>query len=223
MSRRATGLALAAVLVGVSGFAAACADISAPTRSAAYEWRLFVGGEPITFHWPESRLPVLIWAEDEFDMPALVAAGAEQWHDAFLYNEFRYALTDDSTEADVIVRASAPPAGLRLIRLGSMLAPECQGATDLDIPPENPTVLNLPIRAYVYPRLAPDTPGFDACMALTTTHELGHALGIFQHSPDPADIMFSNPVVAVPSQADRATAEVVYHVPATVRVRRSSQ
>jgi predicted Zn-dependent protease len=49
-------------------------------------------------------------------------------------------------------------------------------------------------------------------MALTTTHELGHAIGIFAHSPDPGDIMFGDPVVSELSDRDRATAEAAYHL-----------
>ena len=38
-------------------------------------------------------------------------------------------------------------------------------------------------------------------MALTTTHELGHSLGIFAHSPNADDIMFADPVVTTLSRA----------------------
>ena len=45
---------------------------------------------------------------------------------------------------------------------------------------------------------------------------MGHALGIFAHSPDPEDIMFADPEVELPSARDRRTAEAVYHTPPTL-------
>ena len=56
-------------------------------------------------------------------------------------------------------------------------------------------------------------------MALTTTHELGHAIGIFAHSPVTTDIMYSDPAVSSLSSRDRATAEVAYHTEPTLTVR----
>ncbi|MDP9225931.1 MAG: peptidase, partial [Actinomycetota bacterium] len=58
----------------------------------------------------------------------------------------------------------------------------------------------------------PATPGVAECLALTTTHELGHAIGIFAHSPVATDIMFGDPVVPALSARDRATAEAAYHL-----------
>ena len=48
----------------------------------------------------------------------------------------------------------------------------------------------------------------------------GHALGIFQHSDDPSDLMFFNPTVAGPSDRDRTTAQRAYHTPSTVTISR---
>ena len=75
-----------------------------------------------------------------------------------------------------------------------------------------------PIRVFVNPRFDPASPGVDECMALTTTHELGHAIGIFAHSPDEGDIMFSDPIVAELSARDRATAERAYHTEPTLTI-----
>jgi hypothetical protein len=97
-----------------------------------------------------------------------------------------------------------------------MLAPECSGATDLDVSPDL-TELRLPVRIFISP-VADDGsfPGLQRCLELTTVHELGHALGIFAHSPNPADIMYVDPVVEELSELDRETAEVLYHIPPNI-------
>jgi hypothetical protein len=100
-------------------------------------------------------------------------------------------------------------------RLHSALAPECAGATDLDVDVSS-SELRLPIRVFIDPRSLPDDPGIETCLALTSIHEMGHALGIFAHSPDPEDIMFADPEVELTSARDRRTAEAAYHTPPTL-------
>jgi len=199
-----------------------CADIAAPSRSNAYEWRRIVptttGPDTLSFHWPQSRLPVRIWVEDTLNLPAHVQHGIDQWQAAFLYGEYRAVVVPDSNVADVIVTTGiAPNGGFSVTRLQSLMAPECQGATDIELAASGQEILP-PIRVFVEPRFEPFSPGVDACMALTTTHELGHSLGIFAHSPNPQDIMYSDPVVATLSPRDRAAAELAYHTEATLTV-----
>lgn len=196
--------------------ALACTDIASPSRADRYEWRRIVSTGPgtadtLSFHWPRSRLPVTIWVENTLNLPAHVQAGIDKWKAAFLYNEFDAVTVADSNTADVVVRAGAPvKGGFDVVRLAS-IAPECEGGTDFDLP-SGSTVLRPPIRVYINPRFDPSSPGVDECVALTTTHELGHAIGLFAHSPTPGDIMFGDPVVSVLSDRDRNTAEAAYHL-----------
>ncbi len=199
-----------------------CADIAAPSRNTAYEWRRIVatstGPDSLSFHWPQSRLPLRIWTEDTLNLLAHVQHGIGAWEGAFLYGELRSVLVSDSSAADVIVTSgTAPKGGFSVTRLESFMAPECQGATDIELDASGQEILP-PIRVYVDPRFAPSSPGVDACMGLTTTHELGHALGIFAHSPNSDDIMFADPGVAALSRRDRATAELAYHTEPTLTV-----
>ena len=202
--------------------ALACGDIAAPVRNDLYEWRIETpaipgpGVDTLAFHWDRSTHPVRVWVEDANDLPAHVARAIEVWEAAFLYREFSAQLVSDSTGADVIVRTGSPGAKLRL-RLNSAMAPECAGATDLDIDVAS-AELRLPIRVFLDPRSLPDDPGIPPCLALTSIHEMGHALGIFAHSEDPEDIMFADPEVDLPSDRDRRTAEAAYHTPSTLEV-----
>jgi hypothetical protein len=217
MSRRARWVALGLIVGG-----GACSDIASPLRNDFYEWRLIVpkpsgtGVDSLTFHWPRERLPVRIWVEDNANLPANVPTAIAAWRAAFLYGEFDAAVVPDSAAADVIVRAGAAPGTqFSRARLHSALAPECAGATDLDLSDDH-TQLRLPVRVYIDPHLNPDTPGLDQCLALTTTHELGHALGIWRHSNLATDLMFADPIVSGPSARDLATAELIYHLRANV-------
>jgi predicted Zn-dependent protease len=210
--------------LGLVVAAAACGDIATPNRTDVYEWRLIVpsatgtGSDSLTFHWPQSRLPVRIWTEDAAGLPENVSGAIAAWRHAFLYGEFDATLVADSAGADVIVRAGgAPGVQFSRARLHSALAPECAGATDLDIS-EDHTQLRLPVRVYVDPLTGPEAAGLAECLALTTTHELGHALGIWHHSPEATDLMFSNPAAPAPSERDRETAEVIYHLAPNVEV-----
>jgi predicted Zn-dependent protease len=211
---RRTALALAALT------ALACGDIAEPLRDDLYEWRIIVptGGAPDTvhFHWGRADLPVRVWVEPVGDLPDLMQRAIDTWEAAYLYREFQARLVPDSTEADVLVRGEPAPAKARLAvtRLRSALAPECFGATDLDVSPDL-TELRLPIRIYVTP-VSGDIPNLERCLGLTTIHELGHAIGIFAHSPNPTDIMYADPVVEQLSPRDRGTAEALYHLPPTV-------
>ena len=218
-----SGLSPRATIVLAAVAALACGDISSPVRDDVYDWRLVVltetGADTVHFHWDRDDLPVRVWvAEDEVpDLPSHMRRAIDIWEAAYLYGEFKGELVSDSNSAQVIVRGVPPPPepAARASRLLSALAPECRGATDLDISPDL-TQLRLPIRIYLEPRVSLDSPGLGDCMALTSIHELGHAIGIFAHSSDPEDIMFTDPQVDLPSEADLETAEVLYHLPPTI-------
>ncbi len=195
----------------------ACTDIAGPARPAPYEWRLFVpndtgGLDSLSFHWPRASLPVRFWAEDTFDLSRHVSDGIALWKAAFLYGEYDAVLVADSSLADVIVRAGVPPkVGLvPPVRLGAML-PECEGATVFDTVATRHQ-LGLPMHIYINQRL----PGGDleTCLEVTVAHEIGHSLGLFDHTSDTTDLMYSNPVVTHLSARDVRTAEAIYHIPA---------
>ena len=144
---------------------------------------------------------------------ALVGAGLETWRAQFLYGEFRGDLVTDSLAADVIVVwADSVPPDVAPDTTGATGA--CGGLTSFTVDSSN--TMEGPVHVEVRVN-----PGFTlaqvaACLPRVTRHELGHALGILTHSPDPADLMDGTPSTSEPSAADRATVEVLYHTPPTI-------
>lgn len=187
-----------------------CTDVQAPTRNDRYEWRLATPSGPVSFHWPRERMPLRVWVEDTVGLPGHAERAIADWKGALLYGELDAELVSDSATADVLLRLAVPPA-VPGFRLGSLLAPECQGATDLDL---DGTTLAVPVRVYVNERLA--GPDLDGCYRLTVRHELGHAFGIWRHAPDADDVMFADPLAEQLSRADRETFQYLHHFPSDV-------
>ena len=207
MNGRIASLALAPLAAALLS----CSEIGAPTRADIYEWRIIQTPDTFAFHWPREVLPVRIWVQDVYELPQHTQAAIDGWKDGFLYREWDAELVSDSSTADVIV-VSDFPLGPTIL-LASVA--ECEGYTDLALDTDT-RVLTLPIRIYVVPRFDPDLPATRACFGIVMYHEIGHALGIFRHSPDPDDIMYFNPTSSTPTQRDFQTAEVLYHAPTTV-------
>jgi predicted Zn-dependent protease len=56
----------------------------------------------------------------------------------------------------------------------------------------------------------PLTDSAQACLTRVAAHEVGHTLGLFQHSDDPGDLMYSFPAVNRPSTRDANTVITLY-------------
>jgi predicted Zn-dependent protease len=222
MSRR-----LILLLLGL-GAAVACGDLIAPQRTTWYDWRLKIVDSVVgtttfatylTFHWPRSSLPVTIWVQDSNRLRERMTNAINAWEAQFVYGEWKGVLVNDSTTAAVIVKAETPPGGgiAARLRMAAFMADPCEGETDPDTAATR-FQLALPIRIYLH---AFDTTvaGTDDCLNAVAIHELGHALGLFNHSPDSLDIMYAFPrysQVSGPSSHDQSTIVNLYHYPANM-------
>jgi hypothetical protein len=151
------------------GAGLACSDIATPARDEPYEWRLVVGTDTLSFHWPREMLPVRVWVEDSLNMPAHVEHGIGIWRDAFLYGEYDAVLVEDSSDADVLVRVLTPPlkAAATAARVFASF-PGCGGATDIDTTTTR-FELQLPV----------------ACTSTEVRPGVGGSVGVLRHHGDP--------------------------------------
>ena len=204
--RRARALAFA-VLAGLAG----CQSVESPNRPEPYEFRASPT-DPI-FHFPSSQLPVRFWAEPIGALPEYVELGMQTWAAQFLYGEFWGALVGDSLQADVIVRMPGPPPP------NAPLTDEppvqtCDGITRIpDFVDDGSGQLRFEARIDIEMGWFSGEPSDIAnCLARVTAHEIGHAIGIFNHSFDQNDLMAIPVTARRPTARDASTIQTLYHI-----------
>lgn len=232
---RTRALGLWAVGCGLAALAA-CNEIGSPLRLGYYGYSLivsdfvvvdttidgtkYIGGttqtDTVDFAWPSSALPIKIWVQDTVGLPGHMAAAVAAWKNVLQYGEIAVGFVSDSGSADVIVRGSAPPpapvaGGVRRLWAAASVPAACEGGTDIFVSAPDHTKLWTPIRVYVIPKFPLDDPETPPCLARVSMHELGHALGLFRHSPNAADLMYSFPSADAPSEGDVTTILTLYH------------
>jgi predicted Zn-dependent protease len=194
---------------------AACDDATHPERPLAYDFTIELeDGFPIIFHWTPASLPVRIWVQPVGDIPHHAENAIRLWENNSLYGEFRGAIVRDSTQADVIVRLRAGES-FRVAN-GTENQANCRGSSSIAV--EFDTTITLPFRVNLYPRLGAARDDVDKCLGVMLAHELGHTLGLFLHSDEPADLMHARPQQPALTDRDRATFATLYHTVPTIRI-----
>lgn len=182
----------------------ACYESGATAYSIATPW-----DSTLFFHWGSGDYPIRVYAEPTGALPQVTDSAINAWLGAFRCGELKLVHWNDSTTADIIVRnpASRPAVIAAQVRFAADSIHACQGRTDGDT--LDATHVLRPLRSYVWP-VGVDSAASAACYRFVVPHELGHAIGLFQHSRDTADLMYSVPRRRDPSINDRYTVQILY-------------
>jgi predicted Zn-dependent protease len=205
---------------------AACDSPTVPERLLrdVYDFRVRTP-EPMVMRWEIGQTVSIFVVEDDNAtrtgyLRDAVAHGIAAWNNAALYGEIVLAETDDIEAADVVVEYSDV---ISPLDLGSCLPSGGFAFTTFCL-----TEDGLNLEAYSLRDGGPtdvkfvitvrNTSATDAAnVRRLVTHELGHAIGIAQHSPKQTDLMYAGTLnVDIPSPADRATLQVLYHTRADI-------
>lgn len=209
------------LLIAAIALLSACDSATVPERSLneVYEYRLSTPA-PRVLRWPVGTT-VRVWVAADADpartslLENAFAQAADAWNSAALYGEVELQKTDDIGNADAVLlfSSTAPPVDLSSCpRQGALaITTFC-----LDMQDQNRLAV-LPLlpggggRVRFLVTVAAVVNDAEQVRRLVA-HELGHVLGIARHSPRPTDLMYGNTLTtAVPSVADRATLQLLYH------------
>ena len=204
---------------------AACDPVSVPERNGAevFDFRLPMGHDSAVIRWPtSSRIAVYVTPAPEMARTkTLVDAfmrGASAWESASLYNEFRFAQAAMPQDADVVltwsdvlppvITANCQPGG------GAAYTTFCLDGSRLSV---YPLANGQPSRVRYIVTVRSSEAGNATHVTTLVMHELGHVLGLAQHSPNSTDLMFANPIDrTAPTPRDRASLQLLYQLRADI-------
>jgi len=211
----------AAAVLATALVLSACQNDGGPGQcyeSGATSYPFIMPGDSTAwFHWLGPDYPIRVYAEPVGATVANTDTAITLWLAAFRCGELHLVSWSDSASADIVVRnpAFTPPIPRLYHTVAADSVTACGGRTDINAW-DAEGVFPRPIRSYVWP-LGGDAAATAACYRFVTLHELGHALGLFSHSPDSMDIMYRRPRRREVSNNDRYTIQVLYSYTPSLR------
>jgi predicted Zn-dependent protease len=209
---RTLGAALA--LLGATGFAG-CAGAGSGEPAGLRDnylrhvaFRLY--NESVLLHWKEHEMPLQVYLprppegmfEDAEAIFEVVRDGVTDWTDVAAPGVPSFEFVDDPGEADIPIRWEDRPTG-------EWFVAHC--VRDISPRQRRFGVATALVTARNYD-------GSDVSLELlylTVLHEMGHALGLGGHSPEPSDVMYGSRAAHrdALSERDRNTLRMLYERP----------
>lgn len=214
------------LMLSMAVFIGACDLPLVPERTPAdvYDYRLLTP-EPLVLRWPlGSTIRVFISQDTDAARNAALQNGLDNaisaWNAAALYREFTLEQTTDIANADAVL--------LFFTTLGPVNAGNCPPGGGLayttfclDESGEHlsffPLIDGGESRVKFLVTIRNQNQLDSESVRRLIAHEIGHVLGIGQHSHRPTDLMYDGVLSrAEPSPGDRATLQVLYHTRADI-------
>jgi predicted Zn-dependent protease len=210
-----------------SAFVVACESPTIPPRTVAdiYDFRIHTDTAHV-FRWPSgSQVRVFVFEGANASRAQMLATaferGAATWNAQAIFGEYELVRATSFEDADVVLRYSdetggvnadaCPPVfqnGVTTFCLEDPTAATLRLKSFSPLPPRDTTADNIKVLVTILASQSSIAGRIDRLVV----HELGHVLGIAQHSPDPDDLMASGiPVRSTLSARDAATIQVLYH------------
>lgn len=216
MNRRLMPLVLAA-----SGILAACESVTVPERASieVYDFRLLTT-PPSVLRWPTGST-VRIYVHEGTDVARAdelrdaLRHAVRAWNESVRFGEYRLVVSSMLEASDVVVMWSTDLAPVETSDCspsgGRAFTTFCLDDSGERLEPfPIPGMNSSSVRFLVTVRTS--EAGDAARVRSLVAHEIGHVLGIAQHSPNSVDLMYAGDLLRdVPNVRDRATIQVLYH------------
>jgi len=208
------------LLLALAALAGGCAGGASESRPPADDYLRYVGfdlpfSENVLLHWSRRQMPLRVhlpqppegFYADPVAVLDVVREGVTDWTDAAEPGLPSFAFVETPGEADIQIAWALEPSGDWYVAhcVYSQTVFSKQFAVD---------------RILVTARRRGREPSLDAIYT-TMLHEVGHALGLGGHSPEPGDVMYRRgnadrrPEL---TERDRATLRALYEKPNGHRV-----
>lgn len=223
MHRRRAGRGLGgapALVLSCLAASGACDSPTIPERADAYGFEL--PGPGLVFHWGSGAQVRVFVAEEPAERAAALedafGAAVAAWATAAPLAEFALRRASSVAEADVVLAWADGPFP---VQTGACLpSGGGGGATTFCLTPSSDAFVRYPLAGgaasdvIFLVTISASIASDGTLLRRLVAHEMGHALGLFQHSPNPGDLMFGGELVPdLPTEADRATIFALYHTP----------